>query len=77
MVARNSVILTSVLNSGNTQLSSDQSANIRDFLIGKISSLTVSDISSIKTISSAMSIATSNSEQVSKSAAVIFFILFP
>ena len=72
LVARNSLILSSVLNSGNGKLSNDESANVRDFLIDKISSLTVSDMSSIKTISSALSMATSSIGQVSRTAAVRF-----
>ena len=74
LVARNSLILSSVLNSGNGKLSNDECANVRDFLIDKISSLTVSDMSSIKAISTALSMATSSIEQVSKTAAVRFSI---
>ena len=70
LVARNSLILSSVLNSGGAQISNDQGAKIRNFLISKISSLTVSDMSSIKTMSSALSVTTSSIEQVSRSAAV-------
>ena len=50
----------------------DQQASLREFLIGKVADLSVSDMSSIKVISSALSAASANTEQISKNAAVIF-----
>lgn len=77
LVARNSLILSCVLNSRNGNISDDQGANVRDFLIDKISSLTVSDMSSIKIISAALSMTTSIIEQVSTTGAVsCFFFRF-
>lgn len=73
LVARNSLMLSSCLNSGKVQISNEQGAIIRSFLIDKISSLTVSDMSSIKSISSALSETTSSIGQVSKSAVVSIF----
>ena len=48
----------------------DQQASLREFLIGKVADLSVSDMSSIKVISSALSAASANTEQISKNAAV-------
>ena len=50
-------------------------ASIRDYLIGKLTVLSLSDFSSIKMIGSALSIASSDREQVSMIAAVIFLFL--
>ena len=74
LVAGNSLVLSCVLNSANKNISDDQGANVRDFLIDKISSLTVSDMSSIKIISTALFMTTSKIEQVSKAGAVGVFL---
>ena len=50
----------------------DQQASLREFLIGKVADLSVSDMSSIKVISSALSAASANTEQISRNAAVKF-----
>ena len=56
----------------------DQKSSIREYLINKVSELPINDISSIKVIASALSAATSNTEQVSRGSAVKqhFLILF-
>jgi len=49
----------------------DQKASIRGYLISKVSELPINDIRSIKVIASALSAATSNTDQVSRDSAVI------
>jgi hypothetical protein len=51
----------------------NQMASLREFLVDKVSSLTVSDVSSIKVISSALSAATQTANQVSSNTAVRAF----
>ena len=84
LVAKNVIALTSVFNiqslstASSTQTSSpanassdnDQKANLREYLINKVTGLTLSDMSSVKVISSALSTASANTEQVSRNAAV-------
>lgn len=84
LVAKNVIALTSVFNiqslssssaasSNSTSSASnanDQKASLREFLVGKVTELTVSDMSSIKVISSALSTASANTEQLSRNAAV-------
>ena len=84
LVAKNVIALTSVFNiqslssssaaSSNSTASAsnanDQKASLREFLVGKVTELTVSDMSSIKVISSALSTASANTEQLSRNAAV-------
>ena len=48
----------------------DQKAALREFLIGKVAELSVSDMSSIKVIASALSSASANTDQISRNAAV-------
>lgn len=50
----------------------NQMASLREFLVNKMIGLSVSDISSIKVISSALSVATQTVQQVSATTAVIF-----
>ena len=50
----------------------NQMASLREFLVNKMIGLSVSDISSIKVISSALSVATQTVQQVSANTAVIF-----
>ena len=83
LVAKNVIALTSVFNiqslsssgtSASTNLTSasaenDQKASLREFLIGKVTELTVSDMSSIKVISSALSTASANTEHISRNSA--------
>ena len=86
LVAKNVIALTSVFNiqglssssattttSSNTtsNAANDQKAALREFLIGKVAGLSVSDMSSIKVISSALSTASANTDQISRNAAVI------
>ena len=85
LVAKNVIALTSVFNIQGLSSSSitttpsnstsnavnDQKAALREFLIGKVAELSVSDISSIKVIASALSSASANTDQISKNAAVI------
>ena len=83
LVAKNVIALTSVFNiqslsptSANSSTTAsndnDQKASLREFLVGKVTELTVSDMSSIKVISSALSTASANTEQLSRNAAVSF-----
>ena len=90
LVAKNVIALTSVFNiqslstSGTTASSNstvspsadnDQKASLREFLIGKVTELTVSDMSSIKLISSALSTASANTDQISRNSAVLLFLI--
>ena len=84
LVAKNVISLTSVFNvqslgaaTATTGSSSttpdpndDKKAFLREYLINKVSDLTVSDISSIKVIGSALSVATGTIQQMSKQSAV-------
>ena len=82
LVAKNVIALTTVFNmqsltsNESTTPSSvgddnDQKASLREYLIDKVADLTVSDMSSIKLISSALSTGSANTEQISKNMAVI------
>ena len=84
VVSKNVIALTTVFNiQSNSPTSSTQSVNttqvdqvnnqmatLREFLVAKVNNLSVSDISSIKVISSALSAATQSSNQVSSNTAV-------
>ena len=76
LVAKNVVILAAVFNTMSTassSLSSDkhnQMTNLREFMVNKIAQLSVSDVSSMKVILSALSVATKNATQITKSMAV-------
>ena len=82
LVAKNVIALTSVFNIQSlspsasnasttvTNSANDQKASLREFLIGKVTELTVSDMSSIKVISSALSTASANTDQISRNSAV-------
>ena len=83
LIAKNVIAIAGEINfqslSSNDSTSNSQNnhkASLRDYLIGKLTDLSLSDLSSIKIISSAMSIASSNKEQVSVNAAVNFNIFF-
>ena len=58
------------VNSSQTAQINDQMATLREFLVDKVTELSVSDISSIKVISSALSAATQSQAQVSSKTAV-------
>ena len=79
IVAKNVISLTTVFNMQSSNDTSselkNQMADFRDFMVQKISSLSISDISSIKLISGALSASTTSLEQVSSNAAVIIQIL--
>ena len=62
---------SSSVNTSAVEQMNNQMASLREFLVNKVASLSVSDISSIKVISSALSAATQSTEQVSSSTAVI------
>ena len=84
IVAKNVIALTSDFNIQSLSQSSsspnntenDQKAVLREFLIGKVAELSVSDMSSIKVIASALSSATANTDQISRNAAVNKFFIF-
>ena len=84
LVAKNVIALSTAFNIQSTATSSNQTMNqtqldkannqlaqLRDFMVSKVSELSVSDVSSIKVISSALSASTQTPEQVSTKAAVI------
>ena len=84
LVSKNVIALTSVFNvqsyttSSNasaTTLQNNQKADLREFMINKVNDLSISDISSIKVISSALSAATGTPQQVSSKAAVFVYII--
>jgi hypothetical protein len=65
---------SSSLNTTNaTNADNDQKAQIREYLIGKLVDLSVSHMSSIKVMSSALASASANTEQISRNSAVRFF----
>ena len=87
LVSKNVISLTSVFNvqslgastgspnavsSTTADPNDDKKAFLREYLINKVADLTVSDISSIKVIGSALSVATGTIQQISKSSAVFF-----
>ena len=85
LVAKNVIALTTVFNiqssssasSTNVNLTqvnevNNQMAALREFMVNKVTELSVSDISSIKVISSALSAATQSPDQVSTTLAVKF-----
>ena len=85
LVAKNVIALTTVFNiqsssstsSTNVNLTqvnevNNQMAALREFMVNKVTELSVSDISSIKVISSALSAATQSPDQVSSKLAVKF-----
>ena len=84
IVAKNVIALTSDFNiqslsqssSSSNNSENDQKAVLREFLIGKMAELSVSDMSSIKVIASALSSATANTDQISRNAAVNKFFIF-
>ena len=70
LVSKNVLVIASILNRHSSTLTNEQKANIREYLINKIISLTLTDISSIKIISTALSLLTYSSDQVSKALSV-------
>ena len=72
LVSKNVLVLASVLNRASAALTNDQKSVIRDYLINKISSLTLSDMSSVNLIASSLSLLTSSPDQMSKLASVNF-----
>jgi hypothetical protein len=83
LVAKNVIALSSVFNIQSlststattstttiTNAENDKKAALREFLIGKVAELSVSDMSSIKVIASALSSASANTDQISRNAAV-------
>ena len=84
VVAKNVIALTSVFNiqssssqssqsSNSTALLNNQMASLREFMITKVIDLSISDMSSIKVISSALSAATGAPQQISSKSAVKFW----
>ena len=61
---------TDISTNTTTNAENDQKAALREFLIGKVAELSVSDMSSIKVIASALSSASANTDQISRNAAV-------
>ena len=70
LVSKNVLVIASILNRHSSTLTNEQKANIREYLINKLISLTLTDISSIKIISTALSLLTYSSDQVSKALSV-------
>ena len=50
----------------------DDQSTLREYLIKKVADLPIIDVSGIKVIASALSTATSNTEQINQQAAVIY-----
>ena len=61
---------TTTSTNATTNAENDKKAALREFLIGKVAELSVSDMSSIKVIASALSSASANTDQISRNAAV-------
>ena len=81
LVSKNVIALSSDLNklSNSQNLSSietNQISLVREFMVTKVNSLSLSDISSMKIISSSLSVATQFPAQISSKIAVIFLIKF-
>lgn len=88
LVAKNVIALSSVFNiqslsatssatSSNSSVNNadnDQKAELREFLIKKVSNLSVSHMSSIKVISSSLASASANTNQITRNSAVFFII---
>jgi len=82
IIAKNVIALTTVFNIQSSSNSSsymsfdsinalnNQMANLRNFMVNRIVELSISDISSIKVISSALSVATQTYQQISTNTAV-------
>ena len=66
----NSTSISTQANQMNNQI-----ASLRDFMIAKVVDLAISDLSSIKVISSALSVASQTQYQVSAQSAVKFFLI--
>ncbi len=82
LVAKNVIALTSVFNiqsrsnsSGNISEKTNKMADLREFMVKKVTELSVTDISSVKVISSALSVSTQTYEQITSNTAV-FYISF-
>ena len=89
IVAKNVIALTTAFNiqsdtssssssssasTADDDLVNNQLASLRQFMVEKISNLSVSDISSVKLIAAALSASTASPQQVSSSVAVNLFI---
>ena len=77
-VAQNAQVLAAQLNylSSLTPVEINQMASIREYLVDKVSALSIGDMSSIKAVSSALSATTTSYEQISSTSAVrSFFFL--
>jgi hypothetical protein len=79
-VAKNVIALSSVFNiqslssatikKNSSNADNDQKSQLREYLISKVVDLSVSHMSSIKVISSALASASANTEQISRNSAV-------
>ena len=83
LVAKNVIALSSVFNiqslssatnKNSSQADNDQKSQLREYLISKVVDLSVSHMSSIKVISSALASASANTEQISRNSAVNYFL---
>ena len=72
LISKNVIVLSHALNrqSSSYSFSDDHNALIREYLIDKLSDLSVSDISSVKVLSTALSILTQIPNQTSSNLAV-------
>ena len=66
-------ITSSYSNSTENELLNNDMADLREFLVEKVSTLSISDISSVKVISSALASATQSTGQISSKTAVKYF----
>jgi hypothetical protein len=72
LISKNVIFLSNALNSQNmlSSFDNDQKALVREYLLDKLNIISVSDISSIKVLSSAMSVVTQIPSQASSNLAV-------
>jgi len=77
LISKNVISLSNALNSQDvlSSFDNDQKAMVREYLMDKLNIISVSDISSIKVLSSAMSVVTQIPNQASSNLAVWVFIL--
>jgi hypothetical protein len=72
LISKNVIFLSNTLNTQNlSSLSNDQKASMREYFMDKLSKLSISNMNSIKVMSSAISLLTSMPEQVSSNLGVL------
>ena len=74
LIAKNVIAISEVFNIQSSNDGNDHIASLRENFISKLTESAISDISSVKLMSSALSTASGKIDQVSKNAAVILLI---